>query len=101
MSLQQNPAGAAHLVGAVRHGEGELVGVLLLFAAVNVLDAAGRQVGLRESADSGACRWRERERGRRERGRGGKRERQRRVSRPSFLHPSVFLSFAASNEQIN
>lgn len=60
---QQNPAGAAHLVGAVRHGEGELVGVLLLFAAVNILDAAGRQLGLREGADSGACRRaRERER---------------------------------------
>lgn len=44
-----------YLVGAVRYGEGELVGVLFLLAGVSVLDAAGRQVGLRETVDSHAC----------------------------------------------
>lgn len=62
ISNQQNPASAAHLVGPVRHCEGELVGVLLLLAAVNVLDATGCQIGLCESVDSNACGWwRERE----------------------------------------
>lgn len=31
--------------------------MLLFFAGVNVLNAAGRQIGLRESADPGTCGW--------------------------------------------
>lgn len=46
-----------YLIGPVRHGEGELVGVLLFFTGVYVLDAARCQIGLGEGADSGA--WRE------------------------------------------
>lgn len=43
-----------HLICPVRHGEGELVGVLLFFTGVDVLDAARCQIGLGERADSGA-----------------------------------------------
>lgn len=56
ISKSRNQARGIHLIGSVRHDEGELVGVLLLLAGVEVLDAAGHQVGLRECADSGACR---------------------------------------------
>lgn len=47
-----------YLVRAVGHGEGELVGVLLFFTGVDVLDAARRQVSLGERGDSGP--WTER-----------------------------------------
>lgn len=56
ISKSHSQARGIHLVGSVRDDEGELVGVLLLLAGVEVLDAAGHQVGLRERADSGACR---------------------------------------------
>lgn len=46
-----------YLVGPVWYSEGELVGVLLFFTGVYVLDAARCQIGLGEGADSGA--WRE------------------------------------------
>lgn len=47
-----------HLVSPIGHREGELVGVLLFLAGVDVLDAARHQIGLSEGADPGA--WRER-----------------------------------------